>query len=104
MPPKRSNADNKLYESLIMLKRHLMTCKPCHEAKISNDPFMLCRDGLNLTLALVDFYDSIIKLRVSARNSGSVTCFPCPSLRAHGQTYELTAVPVTITGYQDKLT
>lgn len=100
-PP--ANSDNKLYDLLIELKRHLRTCKDCMAAMKVSEPYGMCRYCLQLILDSVKYYDVIISLRVAARNSEVKSCFPCPSLRAHGKTYELTALPVSVIGTQERL-
>jgi hypothetical protein len=103
MANKVSNADNRLYDRLIKLKTHLRSCKVCHAARKTSDPKMMCTFGMTLVLSVADSYDSIIGLRVSAHGSDKVTVFPCPKPSVHGKTFELTAIPVVVVGYQDRL-
>lgn len=103
MSRKLTNADNRLYETLINLKRHLGSCAPCRVARKGDDPYMMCRMGIEMVVRAASFYDVLISLRVEARNSDDTTVYPCPSIRAHGRTYEMTAMPVVVIGYQGKL-
>lgn len=103
MDRKTAGSDNRLYDLLIDLKRHLATCKDCKASVKCDDPYMMCKTGITMVMQSAKFYDLIIKLRVKSSNSGSVTCFPCPSLRAHGKSFELTALPVYVTGIQDRM-
>ena len=98
-----ANRDNKLYELLILLKRHLHSCKLCRGAMKTNNPYDMCREGIDAVLDAAIVYDSVIGIRISARNSDQQTVFPCPRPSLHGKTYELTAIPCVVTGYQDKM-
>ena len=99
----KASSDNKLFDTLILLKRHLNSCAECRAAKKCNDPYMMCKSGIAMVLATMTYYDVIIALRIQAKESASEHVFPCPSLRAHGKTYELTALPVMTLGVQDRL-
>jgi hypothetical protein len=98
-----TNTDNRLYEKLVQLKYHLRSCKLCHSARKVADPKMMCDLGMTLVLSVADIYDSILGLRVSARRSDQVTVFQCPKPSVHGKTFELTAIPAVLVGYQDRL-
>lgn len=103
MTRKTASADNKLFNALISLKRHLGECAACRTAKRCNDPSMMCATGVKIVLSTMTYYDAIIDLRIKSKASDAVTIYPCPSLRAHGKTYELTALPVMVTGIQDRI-
>lgn len=98
-----ASSDNRLYENLIGLKRHLMICKQCRPAIKGNDPYAMCKLGITFVMMAAKHYDVLVSLRISAHNSDTRTVFSCPRLSAHGKTYELTAVPVVVVGYQDRL-
>lgn len=97
------NTDNRLYDSLIQLKRHLLSCRDCRVARKSNLPQDMCNAGIRLVWEVAGYYDVIISLRIEAHNNPGQTVFPCPKLSAHGKSYELTAVPLAVTGVMDRL-
>lgn len=96
-------SENQLYDVLISLKRHLGSCAVCRYAMRSHDASMVCSVTTEMILTAAKSYDAIVGLRIAARNSDISTVYPCPKLTAHGKLYELTAVPVVVTGYQDRL-
>lgn len=97
------NKDQRLYDAMILLKRHLRSCKECASARKSADESRLCIPGARLTLRAADRYDHLIALRTKAFANRDGTVFPCPDLSKHGKSYELTAVPLHVTGIQDGL-
>lgn len=97
------NQDSALFDAMITLKRHLRSCKHCISARKVNDPYMLCRDGILLTLRAADKYDLLISLRTRAFASKQDTVFACPDTGKHGKSYSLTALPLHVTGVQDRL-
>lgn len=99
----KPSSDNKLFDSLILLKRHLNECAACRAARKCNDPHMMCSSGIAMVMHCMTYYDTIIALRIQSRNASGEYVYPCPSLRAHGKTYELTALPVAVVGVQDRL-
>lgn len=103
MPRVKASSDNKLFDVLILLKRHLNECAACRAARKCNDPYMMCSSGIEMVMATMTYYDTIIALRIQAKASTEQHIYPCPSLRAHGKTYELTALPVMTVGVQDRL-
>lgn len=103
MANKVANADNRLYQHLINLKRHLMKCRDCRGALKGNDPHSMCPEALMYVIGAAKQYDITVQLRIDAHNGMQATVFPCPKLSAHGQAYELTALPVVVIGSQDRL-
>lgn len=99
----KASSDNKLYDLLILLKRHLNECAACRAARKCNDPYMMCKTGITFVLSTMTHYDTVIALRLNARAAEGTYVYPCPSPRAHGKTHELTALPVMVVGVQDRL-
>jgi len=98
--PARSK-DQRLYDDLLNLKRHLRTCKDCMAALKTVDPYMMCRAGLLMTLRAAQGYDSVIRLRVAAHSHGNGHVFACPDLSKHGKPYSITAPALHVTAIQD---
>jgi hypothetical protein len=98
-----ANADQKTFDRLITLKRHLRSCRQCANARKAADPYMMCQLGLTLTLNAADSYDGLIKLRAAAFRNRAGTVIACPDASKHGQAYALTALPLHVTGIQDRL-
>lgn len=98
-----ANQDRNLFDSMIELKRHLRSCRDCIAARKAADEYRMCRTGLRLTLKAADRYDLLISLRRQAFASKQDTVFACPATSAHGKAYELTALPLHVTGIQDRL-
>ena len=103
MPKATVNSDNRFYDLLILLKRHMRSCRQCRMARKMVEPYDMCKDGIWLAMKTADYYDTIISLRIAAKNNGEPHIFPCPKPSAHGKTYELTATPMVVTGYQDRI-
>lgn len=97
----RTGRDQKLYDTLLNLKRHLRTCSDCKAARKAVDPYMMCRSGILLTLQAADQYDSVIKLRIAAHSNRDNHVFACPDLSKHGKPYSLTAPALHVTAVQD---
>lgn len=97
----RVSKDQKLYDTLLDLKRHLRTCRDCQAAITSVDPYMMCRAGMLMTLKAANGYDDVIKLRVKAHNNPGGHVFACPDLSKHGKPYALTAPALHVTAVQD---
>lgn len=97
----RTGKDQKLYDTLIDLKRHLRTCRDCLAAQKSNDAYMMCRTGMLLTLQAAKDYDSVIRLRIAAHSNPDGHVFACPDLSKHGKPYSITAPALHVTAVQD---
>lgn len=98
-----ASRDQKLYDALIDLKRHMRSCQPCVAAKKSRDPSMMCNQGLSLTGKAAFSYDDVIRLKVAAHNHPGHTIYACPDLTKHGKVYQLTATAFLVTAAQDAL-
>jgi hypothetical protein len=98
-----ANKDKALFDAMIVLKRHLRSCKPCTAARKAGDPYMMCREGLTKTLMAADRYDHLISLRIKALKDKAGTVFACPDLSKHGEAYALTALPLHVTGIQERM-
>lgn len=103
MAARAVNSDNKLYDLLVELKRHLRSCNECHMARKVDDPYLMCRQGIFLVLRAASHYDFIVKMRIEARRDGVPVIYPCPEPSVHGKSYEQTAIPVVVVGYQDRM-
>lgn len=103
MPTRVSPSDNKMYDKLTELKRHLGMCAACRAAISAHEPGLMCKGGAMMVLDAMTHFDAILKVRIKVKASGRQTVYPCPSTRAHGKTYEITAMPVYVTGVQDRL-
>ena len=99
----RSNKDQKLYDALLDLKRHLRTCKDCIASIKAVDPYMMCRSGMLMTLNAAKGYDDVIRLRVQAHARPGGHVFACPDLTKHGKSYAITAPALHVTSTQDAL-
>lgn len=97
----RTGKDQRLYDTLTDLKRHLRTCKDCMAARKAVDPYMMCRVGILLVLKAADGYDSVIKLRIAAHSDRNGHVFACPDLAKHGKPYAITAPALHVTAVQD---
>lgn len=94
---------NRAANALIALKRHLRTCKECKVAIKCGIPRDMCLQGLNCTIQAAKLYDGVISARVAAKSNGGELLFLCPDTSKHGMAYALTALPVAVTGVQDRL-
>jgi hypothetical protein len=92
------NADYSLANRLILLKRHLNSCKQCHDARKAKSPHDMCGDGITQVLLCADKYDALIKLRLQMRDPNVQAFIPCPNTAAHGASYALMATPLLIAG------
>lgn len=99
----RISAEDRVYDNLISLKRHLRSCKQCTAARKSNTPHDMCGGGMLLVLRAAEGYDSIIRLRVAAHSHPQGFVFACPDLRKHGKSFALTASALLVQGVQDSL-
>lgn len=95
--------DQKLYDKLIELKRHLRTCARCISAKKARDFVVMCNQGLRLTTEAAWQYDDLIKLKIAAHKHPGNIIYACPNRGLHGKAFELTAHPYVATGIQDAL-
>lgn len=98
-----ANSDRRLYDAMIVLKRHLNSCTQCHGARKANDEYGMCPDGLRLVLRAADRYDHLITLRAKALKNVTGVVFACPDLSRHGRSYALAALPLQVTGIQDRM-
>jgi hypothetical protein len=103
MPGIRANRDQHLYDDLITLKRHLMTCRECKAARKAKDATSMCIDGLDLVVSAADKYDLIISMRLEAHKRSDWVVFACPDLALHGKSYPLTAEALCVVGVQGSL-
>lgn len=99
----RLGKDQKLYDTLVDLKRHLRSCAKCQAARKAVAPNMMCDLGRLLTLKAADGYDSVIKLRIQAHADVHSHVFACPDLSKHGKAYALTAPALHVVAVQDNL-
>lgn len=95
--------DDRLYNDLVRLKRHLRTCRACIAAMKGATPRDMCSEGMTYVLHAAKDYDDMIKLRRKVYDAHAHTFFACPDLRAHGRSYELTATPLMATGVQEAM-
>lgn len=97
----RSNKDDRLYNSIVNLRKHLASCYNCRGAikgKTAND---MCQTGISMTLDCAIHFDHLISLRIAAHNHPGRVIFACPDLTKHGSSYALTALPMLAVGAQD---
>jgi hypothetical protein len=99
----RRSKDDKLYDTLVALKRHLRSCSLCDQARKALAPDFMCRTGMMLVLVAAEGYDSIIKLRIQAHADPSGHVFACPDLAKHGKAYSITTPALHVTAIQDML-
>lgn len=97
------DANTRLYDTLVTLKRHLRSCRYCGAALKANDPMAMCGAGMLLTLDAAKGYDSVVRLRIKAHSDPAGTVFACPDLSKHGKVYALTAPALLVTGVQDTI-
>jgi hypothetical protein len=99
----KANQDTRLYDTMILLKRHLRSCKSCIAAIKAADGYMMCKEGIWLAVRAAQRYDNLITLRAQAFKDKEGTVIACPEPSKHGKAYELTALPLHVTGVQDGL-
>lgn len=97
------NADNRLADLLLELKRHLRVCKGCIGAVKTRDKSLLCDHTIGLILTAAVQYDTVIPRRVSAHRKNVPHVFACPDISAHGKAFAITAEPLIVVGTQDAL-
>lgn len=97
------NKDQKLYDTLVDLKRHLRSCKACQAARKAMSPHDMCGAGLLLTLRAAMGYDDVIRLRIAAHSDKAGHVFACPDLMKHGRAYAITAPALHVTAMQDAM-
>lgn len=97
----RRSKDQKLYDALVDLKRHLRSCKQCQSARKAVAPDEMCKLGMLYVLRAADGYDDVIKLRIQAHKNKDNHVFACPNLSLHGKAYALTAPALHVTAVQD---
>lgn len=95
--------DNRLFSRLINLRRHLIKCDECRQARAALSMDRMCHDGKLLTVTAADEFDVIIELRRKALVLGDEMVFPCPDTAAHGQAYALSVKPCRMVAIQDSL-
>lgn len=98
-----ANRDTRLFDAMIVLKRHLRSCRTCQSARKAGDAYAMCRPGIGLVLAAADRYDMMVTLRAAALSSSTGAIFACPDTSKHGKSYALLAVPVHVTAVQESL-
>ena len=94
---------NRAANALITLKRHLRSCKECSAGLKAGSAHLMCAQGLTMTVSAAKLYDGVISARVAAKSNGGDLLFLCPDTTQHGIAYALTALPVAVTGIQDRL-
>ena len=99
----RVGKNDKLYDTLVLLKRHLRSCRQCQQARKAIAPDEMCGTGLMMTLKAADEYDSVIKLRIAAHSSVTGHVYACPDLSKHGKSYAVTAPALHVVAIQDTL-
>jgi hypothetical protein len=99
----RATRDERLYNDMAILKRHLGECRQCRAATKGFTPYNMCPAGMLMTVAVASRFDSIIRLRRAAHNGPDHTVFACPDLSRHGKAYALAALPLHVTSTQDRL-
>ncbi len=95
------NADNRLADLLIELKRHLGSCRNCKSAMVARDKTMLCEHTIGLILTAAWQYDHVIPRRLQVRRKRQSFVFACPDISVHGKSAEITAEPLIVVGVQD---
>lgn len=99
----RSSRDDKLADAIVILRRHLRSCRQCTAAIKGMDATMICDHGLLMTLDAAKLFDQLIKLRIAAHNRVDGTVFACPDLSKHGRSYALTAEPYAVSAIKQAL-
>lgn len=97
------NLGNTVAVMLLELRRHLNGCKDCHNAMRSNDYDAVCKWTKGRILHIANRWDASIGMRLKAKRSGDVHCYPCPDTSKHGQAYAMAAEPVLVVGFPDRL-
>jgi recombinational DNA repair protein RecR len=103
MPKRDVNADNRLAELLVELKRHLRVCRYCQGAIKTRDRSMLCEHTIGLILTAASRYDQVIPRRIAAKRRGDHHVFSCPDISAHGKSFAMTAEPLVVIGVESTL-
>lgn len=95
--------DDKLFGRLTALRRHLVKCTQCRDARSALNVDHMCLDGKGLTLAAADEFDIIIELKRRMRELGDGVFYPCPDPAAHGRSHAMTVRPYHAVAVQDGL-
>lgn len=98
-----TNADNRLSDLLLELKRHIRSCRNCQGAIKTRDKTLLCDHTIGLILTAAWQYDHVIPRRIKAKRSGNPHIFACPDPSAHGKANSLTAESLLVVGVEDAL-
>jgi hypothetical protein len=97
------NADNRLAELLVELKRHLRTCRECQGGIKTRDRTLLCDHTIGLILTAAFQYDSVIPRRIAVKRRGDPHVFACPDISAHGKAFAMTVEPLIVVGVESTL-
>lgn len=95
--------DDRLFGRLTALRRHLVKCSECSEARKALHVDGMCHDGKMLTLSAADEFDHIIELKRKVLATGENVMYACPDPSEHGKSYALTARPYHVIAIQDGL-
>jgi hypothetical protein len=98
-----ANADNRLADLLLELKRHLKSCRGCQGAMKTRDRTLLCDHSIGLILTAAWQYDHVIPRRIKAKRGSDPHVFACPDPSAHGKANSLTAEPLIVCGIETTL-
>ena len=94
---------DKVLNALVNVKRHVRGCRQCHLSRKSGVVGDMCEDGLRFMSDAMHILDEVIALRLKAYAMSDPYVIPCPDPSKHGDTYAMTAIPVAVTGFQDRL-
>jgi hypothetical protein len=99
----RRNRDDKLYDAMMWLKRHMDSCPMCMSARKGKTPRDMCDRGAMMALDAAMLYSDVMRLRIKAHSRPGDFVFACPDLAKHGKSYAVTAKPLMVNAIQDRL-
>jgi hypothetical protein len=97
------NKSNTVAVMLLELRRHLGSCKNCRNAMKARDTDAMCRWAKGRIVDIAIRWDANIGMRLQAKRSDGVCVMPCPDVSKHGPAYALSAEPVMVTGFAERL-
>lgn len=89
--------------SMTALTAHLRRCRECRTAMKGDASEWICHEGKILTLEAAKHFSSLVRLHTAARDHDGHVVYACPNLMKHGQGYSMTAQPLVVMAFQDKL-
>ena len=97
------NSDNRVFDILTDMKRHLKYCRNCQSAMNVRDYDLMCPWTKGRILAAAEQSDKVIPRRLAAHRKDQRVFYACPDMAAHPKSWTITAEPLVAVGIQDSL-